>query len=106
MLTDEDFKALTSLGGMGALAAAVRCIIDNQRTFMFFCTTFILCVFVSLISGYIVKDMAMSEGWKNAVVGGSALTARELIVAAIRSAEMVRDNVPGVIKSIITRKGK
>lgn len=104
MFSHEEMKAMTSVGGMGALAAAVRCIIDNQRSVAVFATTFVLCVFAALISGYIVKDMDISQGWKDAIVGASALTARELITATIRVAETIRDNSAALAKAVISRK--
>lgn len=104
MLGDAELKALTSVGGMGALAAAVRCIIDNNRTLSFFLTTFVLCIFASILAGYIVQDMAISEGFKSAIIGSASLLARELITALIKIGEVIRDNSARMAQFFINKR--
>lgn len=104
MFNDEEIKAMVSIGGMSALAAAVRCIIDNTKTLTFLVTTFVLCVFAGQIVWYIVRDMNISSGYKNAISLAACLCAREVIGGIIKASEVLRDNAVRWAQTAISKK--
>ncbi len=101
----EDWKAVASLGGIAALAAACRTIMsEDERTLVGFLSRFVLGVFAGMMVGFALEGSGLSDGVQYAIVSGSALAAKETLTAVIKVAETVRDQSATVTKNIIKKK--
>jgi len=101
-MSEFDMKAAADLGGVSALAATCRLILfSDNRTFAGWAGFFVIGIFAGQMVGWAIESQGYSDGWNRAIVCATALSAKEVLMAVIKTAEMLRDNAAALAARLV-----